>query len=402
MINRRSLLSGTAASLFVAISPAFASGGPIRIGDVNSYSKFPQATDPYRNGWTMAVQEINAAGGVLGRKLEVLSRDDGGSPATALRAVGELVSRDHAEILMGGGLSSTALAISSFAKENKLLYISPQATSDELVLQKGNRFTIHSRTGANALVGMLMDDAKGKGLGKRWVVVVPNYEFGQQVAAATRRRLAADFPGAEIVAEQFPAFGNIDAGATVQALLAAKPDVIVTCLFGSDLLKFVREGTSRGLFENAKVLGILTGQREFLAPLKDEAPVGWRVTGYPAADIKTPEHLAFARQYQASFKVEPGEGALFGYSSIRLIEALIRKAGNVQTDALVAAIDGITYPSPLGELIIRGPGNEGGVPTFVGTIALRNGEGYMTDWHQADTAKYLFSAAEVKASRSAD
>ena len=88
-------------------------------------------------------------------------------------------------------------------------------------------------------------------------------------------------PDVEFVAEQFPALGRIDAGATVQALAAAKPEAIFNVTFGADLTNFVRQGNTRGLFERRTVVSMLTGEPEYLDPLKDETPEGWIVTGYP-------------------------------------------------------------------------------------------------------------------------
>ena len=97
-------------------------------------------------------------------------------------------------------------------------------------------------------------------------------------------------PDAEIVTEQAPPLGKVDAGAVVQAIDDAKPDAIFNVLFGPDLAKFVREGNTRGVFKDRLVASLLSGEPEYLDPLKDEAPVGWLVTGYPWYAIKTPEH----------------------------------------------------------------------------------------------------------------
>ena len=107
---------------------------------------------------------------------------------------------------------------------------------------------------------------------KRWAVVYPNYEYGQSAAATFKELLKKAQPDVEFVAEQAPPLGKIDAGAVVQALADAKPDAIFNVLFGADLSKFVREGNTRGLFKGREVVSLLTGEPEYLDPLKDEAP----------------------------------------------------------------------------------------------------------------------------------
>src|ERR1700739_1025589 len=111
------LLAG-AASLLAAI-PAF-SQETTKIGELNSYKSQPAFLEPYKRGWEMAVDEVNAAGGVLGQKLEVISRDDGGTPGDAVRAAEELVSREGVSVLAGTFLSNIGLAVTDFAKQKKV------------------------------------------------------------------------------------------------------------------------------------------------------------------------------------------------------------------------------------------------------------------------------------------
>src|SRR5262249_62375492 len=90
-------------------------------------------------------------------------------------------------------------------------------------------------------------------------------------------------------------FNKIQAGPVVQALAAANPEAILNVTFGADLVKFVREGSTRGLFKNRTVISFLTGEPEYLDPLKDETPEGWIVTGYPWNAINTAEHDKFLK-----------------------------------------------------------------------------------------------------------
>src|ERR1700752_4594163 len=112
-------------------------------------------------------------------------------------------------------------------------------------------------------------------------------------------------PDVEFVTEQAPPLGKVDAGAVVQALDDAKPDAIFNVLFGADLSKLVREGNPRGVFKNRTVVSLLTGEPEYLDPLKDESPVGWIVTGYPWNEITPPEHKAFVAASQKRWNDYP-------------------------------------------------------------------------------------------------
>ena len=126
-------------------------------------------------------------------------------------------------------------------------------------------------------------------------------------------------PDVEFVTEQAPPLGKIDAGAVAQAIDDAKPDAIFNVLFGGDLAKFVREGNTRGVFKNRTVVSLLSGEPEYLDPLKDEAPVGWIVTGYPWDKIKTPEHKAFVAAYQKKYNDYPRLGSVVGYVTIKSV-----------------------------------------------------------------------------------
>ena len=148
-ITRRNVLAGTAIALAgpgLALPPAVAQGNPpIRIGEINSYTAIPAFTLPYRNGWQLATEQVNAAGGVLGRPLEVISRDDAGKPQEAIRLAGELLGEQKVDLLAGGYLSNVGLAIADYALSQKRLFVAGEPLTDALVWSAGNRYTFRLR-----------------------------------------------------------------------------------------------------------------------------------------------------------------------------------------------------------------------------------------------------------------
>jgi len=102
----------------------------IKIGEINSYSLLPAFTEPYRKGWQLAVEEVNAAGGVNGKKLVVVSKDDGGKPADAQTAANELVSSENVAMLTGTFLSNIGLAVSDFANQKKVFFLAAEPLTD--------------------------------------------------------------------------------------------------------------------------------------------------------------------------------------------------------------------------------------------------------------------------------
>jgi branched-chain amino acid transport system substrate-binding protein len=379
-------------------SPAAAQQPPIKIGELNSYARQAAFTVPYRSGWQMALDEINAKGGVLGRKLEIVSRDDGGTTSDATRVADELVTREGAVLLFGSFLSNVGVAMADYANQKKIVYIAAEPLTDAITMAQGNRYTFRVRPSNSMQVGMLMKQAKASGA-KRWAIVAPNYEFGQSAAGAFKRLLKEQIPDAEIVAEQYPALGKIEAGSTVSALEQAKPDGIFNVLFGPDLTQFVREGNTRGLFEDATVLSLLTGEPEWLLPLKDEAPEGWTVTGYPWDQITDPKHKAFIDAYRAKFNETPRLGSLLGYMVVYMIRDTIERAGSTDTDAMIKALEDAKFDTVAGPVTMRGIDNQSTMGAWVGKLVLKGASGGMTDWTYQDGASFMPTEADVKAAR---
>jgi branched-chain amino acid transport system substrate-binding protein len=388
--GRRTVLGGLAGGAAVLAKPALvrAQGEPIRIGEINSYSAQPAFLQPYRNAWTMALEEINAAGGVNGRKLETIHRDDAGKPEDAVRHAGELLNNEKVTLLAGGFLSNVGLALGDFAAQNKKLFVASEPLTDALVWSKGNRYTFRLRASTYMQSAMLVAEAAKLPV-KRWALVAPNYEYGQSAVRWFKELLKKAKPDVEFVAEQFPALGRIDAGATVQALAASNPEAIFNVTFGADLTNFVRQGATRGLFERRQVVSMLTGEPEYLEPLGDEAPEGWIVTGYPWEQINTPVHAAFRDAYRKRWNDHPRLGSVVGYSTVQAIAVLLKKTNTTETEKLVDGLRGLTFGSVFGDITFRAIDHQSTMGAFVGKTVVRDGRGTMADWHYADGAKFL-------------
>jgi len=401
MLHRRALLGAIAATPLAMPALVRAQGSaPIRVGEINSYSAQPAFTLPYRNGLELAVDEVNARGGALGRKLEVLVRDDAGKPQDAIRLAGELVGDQNVDLLAGGFLSNVGLALADYAVQNKRLFIAGEPLSDALVWEKGNRYTYRLRPSTYMQAAMLVPDA-AKLPAKRWATVAPNYEYGQSAVKWFKALLLAQRPDVQFVAEQWPALGRIDGGATVQALAQANPEAIFNVTFAADLTNFVRAGNTRGLFDKCSVVSLLTGEPEYLDPLGDEAPEGWFVTGYPVADVRTPANQAFVAAYQARFKALPRMGSVVGYALIHSIAAGIAKAGSTDTEAMADGFAGARFDTPFGPASYRAIDHQATLGGYVGTLGTKDGHGVMTNWRYVDGADVLPPDNEVRKLRPA-
>ncbi len=373
----------------------------IKIGEINSYSGLPAFTEPYRKGWQLALEEINAAGGVDGKKLEVISKDDGGKPGDAVTAANELVSKDGVVMLAGTFFSNIGLAVSDFAKQKKVLFLAAEPLTDAITWSKGNRYTFRLRPANYEQAAMLAEQA-AKLPAKKWATIAPNYEYGQSAVAVFKKLLSAKRPDIEWVGEQWPPQGKIDAGAVVEAIARTEPDAILNVTFGPDLVKLVREGNTRGLFKGRSVVSFLTGEPEYLDPLKDETPEGWIVTGYPWNAVAIPEHAAFLKAYQAKYSDYPRLGSVVGYSTLKAAAAILAKAKSTDSEKLVDAAEGISVETPFGKVTFRKADHQSTLGAFVGKTALKDGKGVMVDVDYRDGAKYLPPESEVKALRPQD
>jgi len=384
------------AALFATLSTAAMAQGTIKIGEVNSYKTQPAFLGPYKNGMELAISQINDAGGINGKKLELIIRDDNSNTGDAVRAVEELLARDKVDVLTGTFLSNIGLAVTDYAKHKKVFFLASEPLTDKIVWADGNHYTFRLRASTYMQVAMLIPEAV-KLKKKRWAVVYPNYEYGQSAVATFKTLLKAAQPDVEFVAEQATPLGKVDAGNVIQALADAKPDAVFNVLFAADLAKLVRAGTQRNFFKDLPVVSLLTGEPEYLDPLGDETPEGWIVTGYPWYAIDTPEHKAFLAAYQAKFKDYPRLGTIVGYGAIQSLAAGIKKAGGkTDTESMVKAFSGLKVDTPFGPIEYRAIDHQSTMGAYVGKLAKKDGKGIMTDIRYIDGAAVQPTDAQVK------
>jgi branched-chain amino acid transport system substrate-binding protein len=290
--------------------------------------------------------------------------------------------------------------VSDYANQRKMLFLASEPLSDAITMAQGNRYTFRVRPSTYMQTRMLVDAVKGKPV-DRWAIVAPNYEYGQSAAANFKRLIKEVNAKAEIVAEQYPALGRLDAGATVNALAQARPQGIFNALFGPDLPPFVREGNTRGLFEGKTVASLLTGEPEYLLPLGEETPEGWIVTGYPWEQITDPKHKAFVDAYRAKFNDTPRLGSLLGYVVVHMTRDLIEKAGGTDTEKMIATLENMRFDTVIGPVTMRGIDHQSTHGAWVGETTVKGRAGAMKNWRYVDGASVMFPEAEVKAARKA-
>ena len=401
MRSRRVLAALAALGTLVTAAPC-AAQGTIRVGEINSFSGIGAPfTGPYRQAIEMAVEEVNAKGGVLGRKVEVLFRDDKGQPAEAVKHAQELVASEKVSLIAGTFLSNVGLAVSDWAKQNKTLFVAAEPLTEAITWSKGHDHVFRVRPNTYEQGRMLAEKA-GRMKYAKWATIGPNYEYGKRAWETFRDRLKELKPDVQVVGEHWPTLGKLEAGPFVTAILNQNPDALYVSLFGSDWIAFVREAKKRGLFDKTFVVGILLGEPEYIDPLGPEAPEGMLVTGYPWYDIVAPAHKDFVARFTKKYDKNPVLGSLVGYVTYLSIVEAIRKAGSTDTDKLVAAFRGLKVETPIGPISYRASDGQSTMGAWVGTTKLdaRRGVGIMVNYEYVPGEKVLPSDDDVKKLRS--
>jgi branched-chain amino acid transport system substrate-binding protein len=397
------VLGGFALGLFLGFPSLVGAQQPIRIGEINSYTGIAAGfTLPYRQAVEMAVDEVNAAGGLLGRRVEVLFRDDKGNPAEAVKHAQELVFGEKVALLAGTFLSNVGLAVSDFARQNKVLFVAAEPLTEAVTWSQGHRYTFRVRPNTHSQGRMLAEPAARLPY-QRWAVIGPNYEYGRRAWETFWARLKELKPDVQLVGEHWPTLGKIEPSGYVTALLSQQPQAVYVSLFGSDWIAFAREAGKRGLFQKAFFVGILLGEPEYMDPLKLEAPEGMLVTGYPWYDIQAPAHKQFVARFEKRADRTPVAGSLVGYLTFLSIFEAIRKAGTTDTERLVATLEGLKVETPIGPISYRPFDHQSTMGAWVGTTKLdrSRGVGIMVNWEYIPGEKVLPSEAEVRKMREA-
>lgn len=392
------LLAGLGLAVALAMPAGAVAADAIRIGEINSHNSLSPVGQAYRNGLALALEEINAAGGVRGRPLELVARDDDGDAEQAARNARDLVNREHVEVLTGTMLSNVALAVSREAARGKTVFVVGDALSDAITLDKGNRYTFRIRPSTYMQAAMLAEQA-ARLPGRRWAVVAPNYEYGQSAAASFKMLLKQARPDVEFVAEQWPALGKLKGDDVVRALRQARPDGIFNATFGEDLQKLVQAGNRQQLFTGVRVVSMATAGAQSLDPQQSEAIRDWISIGYPWDQITTPEHQRFLEAYLKKFSERPQLSSIFGYTTMKAIAAGLKKSDGADADALVEALRGLQLESPLGTISLRALDQQASMGAFVGMVSQKDGRSSMSNWRYLDGAPYLPPVTYVRGRR---
>ena len=350
-----------AAAVALSLPLAAAAQSPIKVG-------FPMILsgggalfgEPTVTGAQMLVDEVNAKGGVLGRKLQLIVRDSKGDANEAVRVSRELILKDNVDFLVGTLTSAEGPAVSPIARENKVLFIAPITKTDMLtapqnlhpyVFRTASTTTTEGRSAA--IIMAKWQDVKRVG------TMSYDYAYGQDATKAFVEHIKKLRPDIEIVDQQWPKLGEQDYTPFINAQLSRKPDAVFSSLWGGGFLTFAKQARPVQYFEALKFRFVGAGEAGSIETTKTmgaDYPVGIWANSYDVFnwDKAPPSHRDFIERLKEYTKQEhPSSWPLVGYMAMQALVAGIEKAGAVDSDKVAKAMLDLSYDTPLGKQTIR-------------------------------------------------
>lgn len=363
-----SLASAAAALVAVtviAVMPASAQAQPIKVGLTTDLTGGAAAFARAKiNGVQIAIDEINAGGGALGRKLELVTRDSQLKPDLGTSHTRDLIIGEKVDVLIGPASSAVALTVSAMAKQYKKVVMITISNSPRITMEM-----FHPYVFSIVPTGLMEARAMAEALGprfKRIAFIGGDYEASHQGLKYFGEWLAKVNPGAEIVAEAWPKLGEQDYSSYITRLMSAKPDVVYSYLWGADLVGFVKQAKPYGVFDKS-TFASLTFMDDIMALGADmpEGVIGQLRAPFYALDNERARK--FTEDYRARFKNWPSDWAFMGYEGMQMLAMAIKGAGSTDSDAIVKAMVQLRYEGLRGTISIRAVDHMGNAPSIIGT-----------------------------------
>ena len=315
---------------------------------------------PVTKGAELAVADINAKGGVLGRKLELLTRDSKANADEAVRLARELIIKNNVDFLSGTLTSAEAPAVSTIAKENKVVFVAPVAKTTRLtapenlhpyIFRLASNTTIEGHTAASLMAKW--------GEVKRVATIAPDYAYGRDAVAAFVDHLKKLRPDIEIVDQQWPKLGEADFTAFITAQMGKKPDAVECNVFGGDFVTLAKQAGPLGYFKainNRMVDGAEVGTVDEAEALGADYPFGIVSDAYDPViwgEGEPAEHKVFIENLKKAMNNQYGSGwAVMGYMAVVAISEGIKKADSTESDKVSKALLGLSFGTPVGKRTI--------------------------------------------------
>jgi branched-chain amino acid transport system substrate-binding protein len=332
--------------------------------------------EPALKGAQMYVEELNARGGVLGRKLELVTRDTKGSADEAVRVSRELILKDNVDFLVGTVTSAEGPAVSTIAKENKIVFIAAIPKTDQLTAP-ANLHPYVFRTASNTSIeGRTAAEIMAKWPVTRIATIAPDYAYGQDVTKAFVEHIEKIKPGVDIVDQQWPKLGEADYTPFINAQMGKRPEAVFSSLWGGHFLTFAKQAKPLKYFDAINNNFIAAGEGasiESTRTMGADYPVGIWGNAYDVFtwDSEPAAHKDYIARLAAYTKEQPPSSwPITGYVAMQVLAEAIKKAGSTDSEAVAKALLDLTVDTPIGSQTIRAKDHQANRGEFWGKTAM--------------------------------
>ena len=325
---------------------AFAADEPILIGDLSGFTgTYSAMAKMQKDAVEMAVNEINEAGGLLGRKVMVIHEDTETSPAIGTRKMEQLILEKKVDFCVGAISSAVTLSMMEIAKKyNKILMVNI-SQSVKITGENKNKqtFRVNANPGitSGALCKWMIDN-----LGKKFYLLTVDYAWGRSTSEQYNKRLGE--MGATILDETFFPLGNKDFAPYFGKIKAAKPDVLFITAAGNDAISAVTQAEQYGIKKTMPICGDGSLVSADILAAEGDAANGIITADYYSATLDTPANKAWVAKYENLYGASPSKFSVSSYEAVMWLAQAVKKAGSVETDKVIAALEGSTYSGPQG------------------------------------------------------
>lgn len=369
------MLRSTALALFAAATFGFAGSasaqqGPVKLGLIDIYSGgFAFIADTIRTGFQIAVDEANQAGGLNGRKFELVTADMGGQVEKAVTEARRMMLEENIRFVTVGIHSGAAVAVGGLAKEQKALVIGGFATTKRLTGEQGHPLVGRANLSTVEIGRVMAEYLKDKPEIKRVSTIAPDYEYGQHFIQDFLAHLKVVRPDVSVVRQEWPKLGAADFAAHVTALQAQPADLIVNGGFGADLVNFLKAARDFGLFDDKTQLMTHGLDLAKAGALKDALPANTIATvWFPFYALDSAKSKSFAQEIEKRMNTYATGSAPVGYVAGRMLVEAIRKAGTDDVEQVAKALGGVEFEGPTGPVKVRGCDNMALYNFYIGKV----------------------------------
>lgn len=347
---------------------------------------------PAMQGHDMAVDEINAAGGILGRQVETFARDTKLNPADASAAAKELITKEDVDVLIGGLSSAVGLAISEVAKQEKVVYIATIPKTIQMTTEKLHKYVFRTASHTDFEGDAMAQLVQQLGI-KNLCDIQLDYAYGHDLASGIEKGLKRHAPDVNKVLDLRAKLGATDYNVLITQILGAGCDGVTSGLWGAHFVNFAQQAKPFGLFQQVKYIsGGEIASHEIAGKMKGDYPDNvWSNTYELWYDDYDPSHKKFHEDLAARAGTE--ETAMWpvlAYTGVKFIAAAAEKAGSIEADALAEALEGMTIDTPVGSRTIDAETHQANTGQFWGPMVKKEG----ADYRVMDPITYI--PAEIK------